>query len=264
MSYWTRWRIAKFNPNHDEKGRFTTGGGVDRTDDAAVALKDLSENKRVQLGQFREVNTLMEDLRNAAKEAIKDGTKAKIYNLCNVSVAGTNLFCHGSKGINRLDMPQLKGKPIPGSPADHMPKDVRGEVDISDGFKQYLRNSGLTVTPEVEGAAYLKATQNELNGVKVAQIAQAIDQHKLDNAPLFVSRDNYIVDGHHRWAAMVGVDSESGKLGTYTVPVERVDDDIVDLLDRAKKYAASQGIPQTSLDKISTNVAKSARCGCGS
>lgn len=277
MSYWSRnpALVRKFNPNHDEKGQFASGTGIgiagkyskdshlngdtlvtSNVDDAVTAL---AGNEKVELTSIRQVSTLMDKLRDIAKQAIKDGTKAQTYNLCNVSVAGTNLFCAGNKGINRVNMPQLKGKPVAGSLADKMPRDSRGEVDVGPGFRENLENAGFQVSDDIEKASYLKATQNELNGVKVAGIAKAYDEGKLAREPLFVSKDNYIVDGHHRWAAMVAADSESGSLGHITVPVERVDDNIIDILGRANKYAADQGIPQSSAD----DKVKKDACGCG-
>ena len=37
----------------------------------------------------------------------KPAEKAPNFNLCNVSVSGTNLFCVGNKEIRRIEMPQL-------------------------------------------------------------------------------------------------------------------------------------------------------------
>ena len=44
----------------------------------------------------------------------------------------------------------------------------------------------------------LKPSQNEINGEIVDKIIKTKKKH---NNPLVVSEDNYIVDGHHRWAA---------------------------------------------------------------
>ena len=41
---------------------------------------------------------------------IAKGGKAPNFNLCNVSVTGSNLFCAESKGIPRIQMPQLDDK----------------------------------------------------------------------------------------------------------------------------------------------------------
>ena len=83
----------------------------------------------------------------------------------------------------------------------------------------------------------LKATQNELNGGKVAGIAQAIRDDKYDEVRLFVSNDDYIVDGHHRWAAKVTVDLDDGVEGDIKMPIARVDMDILDLLIESNDFA---------------------------
>lgn len=63
-------------------------------------------------------------------------------------------------------------------------------------------------------ASQLKATQAEINGTKVSGMVQSIVANNFKNsgsvagmfAPLVVSEDLYIVDGHHRWMALVIAD----------------------------------------------------------
>jgi hypothetical protein len=261
--------VLKFNPYHDKKdGRFTTGSGGGSgvegyssnarlkgdtiiTTNVEDAVRALSEGRKVQLDTPRKISTLLDRLRAIAAEAIAAGEKAKTYNLCQVSVPGTNLFCTESKGIPRVDMPQLKGIPLPGTAAAKLTPDVRGEVDLSAAFRQHLEDLGFEIEDSTEAASYLKASQNELNGAKVAGIAQAIRDNKLADERLFVSEDNYIVDGHHRWAAMVGVDAEDGHLGDKTMPIARVKVPIIELLALANTFASENGIPQSSVgDKV--------------
>ena len=67
--------------------------------------------------------------------------------------------------------------------------------------------------------------------------------------PLFVSRDNYIVDGHHRWAALVGLDAEDNRLGNdKTISVIRVEGmDIIELIFWANKFTEEMGIPRAGV-----------------
>lgn len=247
-------RILKYNPYHDELGRFTTGpkARLIVTSDIEVAARALASNKRVSLRQVREVSTLLNKLAEISRDAIAKGEKAPNYNLCAVSVKGTNLFCHGNKNIPRVEMPQLKGFPVEGSKAKKLIKpDERGEYDVTPYFRKYLEEKGAKITDATEGAAYLRATQNELNGGKTAAIANAIRENKLADERIFVSRDNYIVDGHHRWSASVGVDTDDGVLGDITMKVARVDMGIIELLGEAKRFADEWGIPQVSAaDKV--------------
>jgi hypothetical protein len=242
----------------DDHGRWTDGGGSGlgtkedpfKTTNVEAAARALGEGKYVQLDSAEKVSTMLDKLNSMAKDAT-NGTK-KVYDLCKVSVPGTNLFCVDSKGIPRVEMPQLKGVPTSGTPADSMARDVRGEVDITNKFVDSLANSGIGLQKDSVEASFLKATQNELNGEKVAGILQAARDGKLDmSSPLIVSRDNYIVDGHHRWAAQVALEYDA-KNPQLDIPINviRVDADIIDILNSAKSFSASMGIPQVAVKSI--------------
>jgi len=256
--------ILKFNPYHDPKdGRFTTGDGggkgVVTTSDVNAAAKALAEGRKVRLTSTKQVSTLLAKLREIVADAKAKGKDAPNYNLCSVSVKGTNLFCAENKGLARVQMPQLSGKPLPGSKGDKLPKDKDGGIDLTGKFREHLEKAlGVKVSDEDEKASYLKATQNELNGVKVAGMSGALESGTLPDARLFVSKDNYVVDGHHRWAANVGADASDGKLGDLTMKVARVDMDIITLLYESNKFAKDWGLPQMS----AANVKKTTGCGC--
>ena len=60
---------------------------------------------------------------------------------------------------------------------------------------------------------------------------------------LVVSRDDYILDGHHTWAAQLGVDARDGTLkGDKHVKITRVDIPIMKLIEEADKWTKEQGI----------------------
>jgi hypothetical protein len=145
-------------------------------------------------------------------------------------------------------MPQLKGRPIPGSPADSLPKNAKGEVDLSAGFTKHLVGKGIGVTDGSVDAKYLKASQTELNGVKVVGMARAMREGKIPAESIFVTRDDYIVDGHHRWAATIGNEYITGK--PLVMGVRIIDADILDVLGEANAYAAAQGIPQAAVRSL--------------
>ena len=266
--------IAKHGSNHDEKthGNWASGKGFshsprvhagDKASDgkgrgAHVHLKDgsilvtnvddaialLAAGKKITLRQPREVSTLVRKLHEVVRDMEARGEKAPLYNLCNVSVPGTNLFCADNKGVRRIDMPQLKGVPVKGSKADSLKRDERGEVDLNAQFREYLAHKGVKISDETEKASYLRATQKELVGAKVAGIAQAFRDGKLADERLFISHDGYVVDGHHRWAAQVGVDLDDNKAGDVDMKVARIDMDILGILAEANAFAEAWGIPQ--------------------
>lgn len=230
-------RIAKFDPDQarDEAGKWTSGGGADlkgysdkatlsdgkiHTSNVDDAVRALSQGREVELNQPDEVSTLLDKLAAISKDAQAKGEQAPNYNLCGVSVEGTNLFCAGNKGIPRAQMPQLD--------------DAQTEK-----FKEYLTGKGYSLDDEDMLASHMRATQNELNGAKVARFAQQLRADGDHDAKrLIVSSDNYILDGHHHWAAVVGLDTSDNHLGDLQMKVTKIDAPITDLLKEAKTFGA--------------------------
>lgn len=213
------------------------------------ALVELHKGNAVELRHTRQVGTLLDRLAALVDEAKAKGEKAPNINLCRVSVRGTNLFCAQSKGIPRLQMPQLSARPTPGTRAATLPRDSRGYVDAGPEFRNYLADRGVKITDTTKLAAELKASQNELNGANVARIARVLAEGRGNARQLFVSRDDYIVDGHHNWAAVIGNDSRDDRTGDLSLDVAQVDMDILDLLVEAHRFAAEWGIAPRDVTK---------------
>lgn len=229
---------------------------IDVGDDVVKAADLLGQGKRVRLSQRREVSTLLAELAKRVQDAKAKGDSAPNFDLCKVTVKNTNLFCVESKGIPRVQMPQLSGKPAAGTAADKLPKNAKGEVDLGPAFRKMLADRGVKITDGTEQAAYLRASQSELNGAKVAGMTSVLSSGgKLAGNPrLFVSSDNYIVDGHHRWAANVGYDLEDGVLGDVPMDIARVSMPIIELLFEANEFARRMGIPQAAVHAEATMV----------
>jgi hypothetical protein len=269
---WGAEKLQEFNPCHDPKdGKFAPKGSAGckpgasapakgskkdvegayrrpppiRTSDLNKAVKLILEGKVVELPDTRAVNTVLSKLAAIAKDAESRGEKAPTYNLCNVSVPGTNLFCAENIGLDRLAMPQLSGKPVAGSDADKLPKDEKGGVDATKQFLEHLSDLGIPTWNKNISAAKLKASQRELVGSKVAGM-MANKKFKIDSARIFVTRDNYVVDGHHRWAATVGRDAKDGRLGDIRMPVIHIDAPIAEVLHLATRWSTRFGIAAAS------------------
>ena len=197
--------------------------GVVQTSSVYDATRALYEHRKVELKQAVTTSTFLDHLADVSKRMIERGSKVPNFNLCDVSVPGTNLFCAETHGIPRIKMPQMSDEQMA-------------------AFRDDLQKKGFKVTDTEELAGNLKATQNELNGSKVAAIARKIKtEGDKSVGRTMCSRDNYILDGHHRWAARVGLDAGTGKLKTDKMPVQRVDIGIIDLLNRAKKFTGGKG-----------------------
>lgn len=236
------WRAFDPNEPRDEHGRWTSGGesgehpgegysasarvidGVIHTSSVYDAQRALFENRKVELSQPDQVSILLKRLGETTQKMIAQGEKAPVFNLCNVTVKGTSLFCADSKGIPRVKMPQM-------------------DDAQTKAFRQYLKDRGYKVEKQKQFASHLRATQNELNGAKVAKIAERLRNDPDHQAKrLVVSKDNYILDGHHHWGAKIGLDAEDGNLENDTkVKIARVNIGITKLLEEAERFTGGKG-----------------------
>jgi hypothetical protein len=172
--------------------------------------------------------------------------------LCKISVPGTNLFCGESvatdrfpEGVPRLEMPQLSGIPEKGSPADKLERiDAEGNVNLGPAFIEKLRGMGIKATEGEVPASRLKASQSELKGKTVSFFMSDKGQKVLDDpsATVYISRDGYVIDGHHRWAGKVGLDLKDGKTGDVKMKVMMIDLPIMQVLDAALDFSEEMGI----------------------
>jgi hypothetical protein len=240
-------------------GDFTSS--AEKKDGGMPKLKDLmpgGDFSNKSLSQItpverQQISTIVDKLAELGKQAKEKGEQAPNFNLCQVSIPGTNLYCDGNKGIERGDMPQFKGTPQPGSPADKLPKDESGEADTEEFFKQMLNKQGIKVSePTAVPPDRLKATQSELVGVKVAGMSKVLDDpnhpaYGKITAPIYVSNDGYVLDGHHRWAAVVAHNASNPK-NQIPMNVRVIDEPIEPLVKRSNSFAEKMGIRAKKAD----------------
>lgn len=198
-----------------------------------------------------EVASKIDKLVEMVNEAKEKGEKPLYYNLCDISVPGTNIYCDDNLGIDRNDMPQFKGTARPNSLADQLPKDPKSsEVDTEEFFKLMLNkrgievdggqdNEGIEVEPDL-----LKATQMNMVGDKVAGMYGALEKDPHNpalTAAIYVSNDGYVLDGHHRWAAIVTYNAKNPS-NPIPMKVRVIDMPIKELVTLANDFADSIGI----------------------
>lgn len=93
----------------------------------------------------------------------------------------------GNLGFKRKEMPQIEGKNIP-------------------KFLDYLRSEGVKYTEKLVDSKSLRPTQSQFNQDKIQGMIDTIDQKK--QHPIMVSKDGYVIDGHHRWLAHYNTDKK--------------------------------------------------------
>jgi len=204
----------------------------------------------IEQAELEQFNTDINKVAQQVADAKAKGEPAPNINLCDVTVPGTNLYCDDNLGIPRDEMPQFKGKAEPGSRAAGMDTDASGEVDTEPVFKEMLAQKGIkTIQTEVP-ADKLKATQKDLVGAKVVGMMGALEKdpnHPKITAPIYVSRDGYVIDGHHRWAAIVAYNAQNPD---KQIPMKTtvLDQDIKDAIPMANKFAEDMGIAAKKAD----------------
>lgn len=259
----------------DIKQKSAKEKGLDGPDSPKQALgSSVKKEKEVATRMFKIAEIVLE--REKRRKAGEDVGKDPNFNLCTVSIPGTNLFCDESLDIPRKSMPQLKTKVTPGSKAEEMLKkqlEAKGkpvtpealrkeELNAEDAFLEHLKSKGVKITTGEEmESVKMKATQNELVGAKVLGMANSLMRpkeaglsdeaaakaRKALTAPLLVSRDGYVLDGHHRWAAVAVGDLMQGRGNKPTkIKVIKVDMDIEDLVDESNVWGDKLGLERKS------------------
>jgi hypothetical protein len=171
-----------------------------------------------------------------------------------VTVAGRDLpdafdaMANGDGGVNlnRLSTTDgvsfaATGVKVPRAEMPQVPGSKKAE------FIAELDAKGVKSTRESVDPKSLKPIQSEISGQKSGQMLQSMREGKLlegDN-PLIVSRDGFVVDGHHRWAAAVARSYEV----PVALPVLRIDMDAAQLLGEVKSFAEAQSIPARVFDR---------------
>jgi len=151
-------------------------------------------------------------------------------------------LCADNKGIPRFQMPQVENKTVRQMMEDaHDPvaihkaqamiaagADPDDDTTILQHFLNRLEDAGVGSKSAHIPVGMLKATQRELITKTVYGIADAALRAVFDPSKnIVVSRDGYILDGHHRWAALLILDPERKMQATI------IDMDMDDLLHEA-------------------------------
>jgi len=223
----------------------------------AVALVLRGENVEIQT--TKAVHTVLKKLGEMALRAKSLNKKAPSFDPCTITVKGVSLFCSEKlktaefpHGLPRIEMPQFKSKnPVPGSEADKLPRDENGEVDASQAFLRHLKELDVETNPNGKMLARkLKASQAEMEGAKVAgmMLDKSRDPKK---QKIWVSKDGYVIDGHHTWAAAVGRDAEDGNLDNdMEMDVVVVDLPMSEIYHLSKKWTETFGLPAAGVKKF--------------
>lgn len=206
------------------------------------------------LDESDDLPAVMMALKLLADDAQRNNEPAPKYNLCRFTNVDNTMLCEHNKGIPRIKMPQIISQVLPGGKADKLiqegilkPDPQTKEVSLRDHFITWLtKEKHFKVSkPTMVSARSLKATQSELLGDKVAGIWWKYKQHPeaiAQSEPIFVSNDHFILDGHHRWAAVLATSYGNEYLKDVDMPVYIVDIDINTLLKETEAFIKEYGL----------------------
>ncbi len=143
--------------------------------------------------------------------------------LTNMHIEDTQLYDEDNLGIPRNKMPQV-------------PSDTKA-VFISE-----MEKRGARVQRGVADPSKLHPIQEEMSASKVGLIMKTLRKKGMktgDGGRIIISKDNFVIDGHHRWAAaaMLSFEDSSVKL-----PVIRVDMNHKDLIAATLAWNEATGI----------------------
>jgi hypothetical protein len=184
-------------------------GAVTDTARLASAIDDLGPNEDLDLAEFEE--------------------------------GDSNLFASVEGAPAQSRLPKLKGVPKPGTPAAKLApaqraKDGKTIVDLGPALLAHFKATAKVVAATVP-ADQLRPTDLSLSGYRLRAMKQAIQNGSYKPTPILISDENYILDGHTRWAAQVA-------LGVKNLAVERVNLPVLKALKSEQQFAEEQGLEQ--------------------
>lgn len=165
-------------------------------------------------------------------EMARQGTSGN--DITHLRISGFRLIGQDSKGYSRKQMPQIEGSERP-----RFLKDIE---------KKY----GITAKPMSMNPLGLRPIQKEINGDKSGGIMRANPKGIPDSMRILVSSDGYVVDGHHTWAAAVGL-----KLGgsQADLPVYQLSCDWKTAIDTGLAWDKENGVESKGFDKSYGKIA---------
>jgi GNAT superfamily N-acetyltransferase len=183
--------------------------------DISVIEKELEKGMKVELEHTSD--------EKIAKEIAIDHLyeDPKYYTKLSTIEENTVKYLQKSLGVSREKMPQISSSDV-------------------HNYVEYLRKHGVNVKGSSIPISKIGMTQKDINTEKVKALL-GTEVHNLSK-PVIISKDNYILDGHHRVVALYNIDNNF-KLKTIKVnlPIQK-------LLD------ITHGYPKVSYKTIHENI----------
>lgn len=202
--------------------------------------EDLSPEHQEEISDYK-LSIVGTDARQAVEIArrIKEGIK-KGADICKLNPA----VCEENLGLTRDKMPQIEGEKSVKQmlASDNALDRKKGQAMVQAGADpesdktvlqlmiDHLQTNGVKTSAQEVSVGELLATQAEIKAEKVYGMADSYLKGKFPSITdsVVVSRDGHILDGHHRWAALLTIDPSK------KMKVKVIDMDMRELLAEAQ------------------------------
>lgn len=197
----------------DDHGRFGPGSRSEFLAAPKDALDSIAAGDHVTIAK------------NNLYEVITRAHEGQVHaDLTKLTLEGTPIFA-GGMNLERIQMPQIS-------------------KDAQPGFLNALKEQGIKTKEENVSPMSLIATQNEISAFRVGEKLREFESGKKDLRPILISKDNRVLDGHHRWAVGVTLQTETSGV---RIPAVRIMQSGRKALDTMNRYARDKGLVNKAL-----------------
>ena len=199
--------------------------------DSLITTGEVNESLGISMGYPSKVDLekklkQLKDLRDRL-DSTKRGDEYYEPYAMNGGITEEIVRLNNSLGIDRQVLPQI-------------------DKDELENYLEYLESYNIPFEIDFQPVASLNSTQSEVDTEKVKSIMKDDESF---NTPIIVSKDDYILDGHHRALAAFNTDKEA------EVPVIKVDVSLNELIKISNDFKGSYNqsineIPMADLQQI--------------
>lgn len=146
--------------------------------------------------------------------------------LTNLEILGTQYFTKDNLGIMRDHMPQIP-------------------PDTQEAFIKAMQARGVRVDLVDVTPFGLHPIQAEISATKSGKIFRKMKKEGVDDTPITISSDDYVIDGHHRWAAglFLGLSPKHKGIKLKALRVDMPQEQLVDVVLAWNKAVGISSIP---------------------
>ena len=187
---------------------------------AKAIISELQAGRSPSIGQH-ELGIL---LNKVEQKQLEGSLTADVTNL---RIDGTNLMGQEGLGYTREEMPQIPPK-------------------MREEFVADLEKQGISSTRELVDPRSLQPSQSEIGLAHVAHLYTVANGQIPQTKYLLASKDDYVVDGHHNWAADVALALNDP---SQKVPILRIDAPAREVISLGLQWATEHGFESVPLGK---------------